>query len=182
MTIYTGMNSMGKTAKGLLCAFLFVLLSVSLLAGVCAAATQEIPITFVGGSGERTITINYNESLYFSSNASEYNLGLAQASLALAAAASSSVTEHYAETGKTAEEYRYRYLKSAYEKLNFSEMRFYNYDKSLNSTDDKVAYGIANKTISVNNTDWTLFAVQVRGAGYAGEWTSNLRIDPYKIG
>lgn len=181
MTVNTGMNSTGKTAKGLLCAFLFVLLSAFLLAGVCAAETQEISIEFVSDDEVRSISIDYDEEGYFSSNASEYNLSLAQASLAMAAAAFAPESEYYAETDEDAEEYRCQYLKSAYEKLNFSEMRFYNYDKSLNSTDDRVAYGIANKTISVNNTDWTLFAVQVRGAGYAGEWTSNLHIDPYEI-
>ncbi|HJJ46176.1 MAG TPA: hypothetical protein O0Y17_03740, partial [Methanocorpusculum sp.] len=159
MTVNTGMNSTGKIAKGLLCAFLFVLLSAFLLAGVCAAETQNI--TFVGGSGERTITIDYDEAGYFSSDAETYNLKLAQASLAMAAAASSSVTDHYAESDDAAKEYRCGYLKSAYTQLGFSEskMKFYNYDKSLNSTDDKVAYGIAHKTISVGGNDWTLFAV-----------------------
>lgn len=182
MIVNTGMNSTGKIAKGLLCAFLFVLLSAFLLAGVCAAETQEIPIEFVSDDEVRSISIDYDEEGYFSSNASEYNLSLAQASLAMAAAAFAPESEYYAETDEDAEEYRCQYLKSAYENLSFSEMRFYNYDKSLNSTDDRVAYGIANKTISVNNTDWTLFAVQVRGGGYAGEWASNLNITPYNIG
>ncbi|MDO5847853.1 MAG: hypothetical protein Q4Q20_06150 [Methanocorpusculum sp.] len=186
----TGMNKglvrKERRTAALVCTFLSVLLLACLLTGVAAAESKVID--FASDGKKLQIEIDYDENVLFSPSATGYNLKLAQASLAMAAAAFSSGAE-YADYGPDAAKARYKNLKAAYEKLGFSEMEFHNYDKPLNVTEDYVAYGIAEKTITLTNTStdpqtdeqWTLFAVQVRGSGYAGEWVSNFHIDPYNI-
>ncbi|MDO5847422.1 MAG: hypothetical protein Q4Q20_03875, partial [Methanocorpusculum sp.] len=191
MMTNTGMNNKELEIKErrvmkLVCASLSVLLLACLLTGVVAATDSEgadnsentIQIEFAGQYGEEFIEIDYNEDALFSPQATTYNLSLAQASLAMAAAAFSSPGVSYAASGDEAAAKRSANLKTAYEQLGFSEMKFHNYDKPLNVTDDYAAYGIAKKEITVNGETWTLFAVQIRGSGYAGEWVSNFHIDP----
>lgn len=198
MMTNTRMNNTGperkeRRAAALVCAFLSVLLLACLLTGVAAAADSEGSegtadpvnpkvIEFAGQYGEEFIEIDYDENALFSPDATGYNLKLAQASLAMAAAAFSSPGASYAASGDEAAAKRSANLKAAYEKLEFSEMEFHNYGEPLNKTDDYVAYGIAKKEITVNDATWTLFAVQIRVSGYAGEWVSNFHIDPYPIG
>lgn len=195
----TGMNNKGperkeRRAAALVCAFLSVLLLACLLTGVVAAAESEgateplhksVEIKFASDGSDRSITIDYDEQNFFFSStspATEYNLELAKASIAMAGAAFSSLGAEYAAEGEEAAKTRYKNLETAYGQLGFSKMEFHNYGEPLNKTNDYVAYGIAKKEIKVGDDTWTLFAVQVRGSGYAGEWVSNFHIDPYEIG
>lgn len=65
---------------------------------------------------------------------------------------------------------------SAYSTLGFAGAKFYNYNKTLNNTDDKTAYSFAYKNVKTDALDFTLIPVAVRGGGYGAEWVSNFNL------
>ena len=110
----TGMNNTGQERKerraaALVCAFLSVLLLACLLTGVAAADPEGAVdpekfkvIYFASDDGNLKITIEYDENALFSPPATGYNLKLAQASLAMAAAAFSTPGADYDASGDAA--------------------------------------------------------------------------------
>jgi hypothetical protein len=57
--------------------------------------------------------------------------------------------------------------------LGFEEYSAYNYNVSLNSATNKVAFTISNRNLT---DDSKLLAVVIRGGGYGAEWASNFYI------
>ncbi|MDP4117946.1 MAG: stalk domain-containing protein [Bacillota bacterium] len=117
------------------------------------------------------VPFSYNE-FYFTNSSYAYNHSLALISLGMAVSAfsTSASNSSYGENGDIGREDN---LKKSYDAMGFTDARFYNYDKSLNDTSDKVAYGIARKTLSDGST---LVSVALRGGGYGAEWASNFNV------
>lgn len=118
------------------------------------------------------IPVTYRDD-YFTQSSYSYNHNLAWLSLCLELA---SWTNDISEWGVSVDEEsetakkRYANIQDAYEQMKFDRVSYFNYGDSLNSTDDKTAYSIAQKK-NVGGT--TLVAVMVRGGGYGAEWSSN---------
>ena len=64
-------------------------------------------------------------------------------------------------------------IQLAYDALGFTDVRYFNYDKPLSDTSDKVAFSIASRPLEDGST---LVAAFVRGGGYGGEWVSNFLV------
>ena len=119
---------------------------------------------------------------YFEKTAYEYNHDLAWLTLCLELSSFSTDSNRYwgepeenasPDERKSIEKARTQNIRDAYKSLGFSHVEFFNYDKSLNDTSDKVAYAIATKPLS---TGETLISVVVRGGGYGCEWSSNFHV------
>ncbi|MDR1735046.1 MAG: hypothetical protein LBR73_09245 [Oscillospiraceae bacterium] len=97
---------------------------------------------------------------YFDQSGYVYSHALARISLRVAAAAFSAGDGLAPQAN----------LAAAFALLGFAEERFINFDAPLTDESDKVAYGIAQKSLAA---DTTLLLLAVRGGGYGGEWVSN---------
>lgn len=64
-------------------------------------------------------------------------------------------------------------IDAAYADLGFTDVQYFNYDKPLSDTSDKVAFSIASRPLEDGST---LVAAFLRGGGYGGEWTSNFLV------
>ncbi len=124
---------------------------------------------------------------YFKEKSTVYNNDLAILSLQLALAASSTSESfdrygeelsqaHVADEVIDFSKCRNGYLVNAYKAMGFNNDVYYKYNVSLNDTSDRVAHGIASKKVVINNKEYTLVNVTVRGSAYGGEWVSNYRL------
>jgi len=117
---------------------------------------------------------------FFLLPSTEYNHSLANLSLGLAASAFSSKESdaYYGDTGNFG---RDKDIIAVYKELGFSNIKTFNYDKSLNDTSDTVAYAMAEKNITNNGEKYRLVALSVRGGCYGNEWVSNFNIGNTEI-
>lgn len=107
-----------------------------------------------------------------------YNAKLAKASLCLEMTTfSTNANTTWRGNGDATALSRTENVRELLNKLNFSSLKYVNYDVPLDNTSDKVAYTLAMKYITNKNggTD-TLIAVPIRGGGYGGEWASNFNV------
>lgn len=103
-------------------------------------------------------------------NGYSYIHNLAQSSLALEL---STLKGESDATGQSAVSERTSELASVYDKLGFSDVRHYNYDKSVLDSGDKAAYSIASKTLYDGSN---LVNISIRAGGYGAEWRSNFNV------
>ncbi len=126
----------------------------------------------LSGGGE--FFVDYSDD-FFVQEATKYNHPLAQSSVGLAAAAFSSkeAGKFWGDNGKVD---RDKNIVELCQRLGFSNIKAYNYDKSLNDKTDKVAFTFAEKNINIDKEDCRLVAVVIRGGVYGNEWVSNFNL------
>ena len=121
----------------------------------------------------------YNNLMFYSFDERyRYQSTLAKASLCLAMSAFTNCDNEVWDINLVTQDHRRAYnVQRLYQTLGFTNDQYYNYDKALTDTSDKVAFSIAMKYIDDGeaNTD-TLIAIPLRGGGYGGEWGSNFNI------
>lgn len=121
----------------------------------------------------------YNDLMFYSFDETyRYQSTLAKASLCLAMSAFTNCENEVWDINLATQDHRRAYnVQRLYQTLGFTNDQYYNYDKALTDTSDKVAFSIAMKYIDdgEGNTD-TLIAIPLRGGGYGGEWGSNFNI------
>lgn len=129
--------------------------------------------------GKKDIEFKYSDSLFLP-DSGNYNHSLAQLSIGLAVSAFSSKSAggHWGDDGDFGREAD---VKKFYEDMGFSNIKCYNYDKSLNSTEDSVAFALASKKIENNNKSYNLVALSIRGGAYGNEWVSNFNLGNTEI-
>ncbi|MBQ2891256.1 MAG: lipase family protein [Clostridia bacterium] len=125
-------------------------------------------------SSGREFLVEYSDD-FFIQEATRYNHPLAQSSVSLASAAFSS-KEADAFWGDDGKVDRDKNIVELCQKLGFSNIKTYNYDKSLNDKTDKVAFTFAEKNINIDKEDYLLVAVVIRGGVYGNEWVSNFNL------
>ena len=147
--------------------------------GICTLCGKQMAFYYSGLTDP--IPVNYTDS-YFSPSSYEYNHNLAWLSLCLELSSFSTNEDKYwgkPEEGASEEEKlfiekaRTENIRDAYQLLGFSNVKIFNYNKSLNDTSDKIAYAIAEKRLPDGNT---LISIVVRGGGYGCEWSSNMNV------
>ena len=127
-----------------------------------------------GLSGGGEFPVDYSDD-FFIQEATQYNHPLAQSSIGLASVAFSAkeADKFWGDDGKVE---RDKNIVELLQKLGFSNIKTYNYDKSLNDKTDKVAFALAEKKIKSGKGDCRLVAVVIRGGVYGNEWVSNFNL------
>ncbi len=133
--------------------------------------------------GTFVYNVDYSDQL-FSNPSTSYNHNLARVSLGMATSAFSAADVEYNEWLGVGDLSRCENIVDAYNKLGFKNAKYYNYDRPLGESEDKVAFSIAEKKTTINGENCIILAVIVRGGGYGGEWASNFDIGngPYAKG
>lgn len=134
--------------------------------------TEPVFVTF--RENGKQIEFEYSDKL-FEPSAYEYNHALAKISLGAAVAAFSSkeADKFWGDDGDFGRDVN---IKKLYEDMGFSNIKTYNYDKSLNDTSDKAAFAIAQKKIRLSGKEYRIVALSVRGGAYGNEWVSNFNL------
>lgn len=139
---------------------------------------------------ENTVRLNNKavfDEEYFRHSSLGYNHELAQLSLAIALASSSTAESKdnwgtdFVSIVDTSEDIenidpataRNAYIVDVYKKLGFTNDIYEKYEVSLNDTSDTVAYSIAMKEIKVNGEKYNLVLANARSVSYGAEWASN---------
>ncbi|MBN7774507.1 lipase family protein [Clostridium aminobutyricum] len=131
-----------------------------------AASTLSKDVTILGPNGEDTTIekVTYSDS-FFSDDSSNYGQGPAALSLAFSTAA-------YGSTPS--------FIENALSAFGFTNDSIYDsdsYQASAKEGHDAVGYSFASKKIKVNNKEYTLVAVVIRGTSGDNEWISNFNIN-----
>lgn len=139
-----------------------ICLLLPMLTSLCSCSKSD-KISFQ--SCDFTFDTYYNDS-YFLLDNKEYHEEIALASHAMALA-----------TFNGDEDYslRSKYLRELWEKEHFDNIYMNDSFYQIPWT-DSIGYGLASKHISLNEEDFTLVAIAVRGGNYDGEWASNFTI------
>lgn len=148
--------------KKILCVLLALLLTASLAPAPAWAQgeKQEIQVTIQTGTGTSSqVSLSWEDS-WFAQEPSQYQQGLAQASMVLSAAAYSQ--------GQGEE------LANALTGLGFEQVELYHYASEEKEAEDQVAYAFGCKKLA--DTDKTLVAVVIQGTDGSAQWRSNFRI------
>lgn len=148
--------------KKILCVLLALLLTASLAPAPAWAQgeKQEIQVTIQTGTGTSSqVSLSWEDS-WFAQEPSQYQQGLAQASMVLSAAAYSQ--------GQGEE------LANALTGLGFEQVELYHYAPEEKEAEDQVAYAFGCKKLA--DTDKTLVAVVIQGTDGSAQWRSNFRI------
>lgn len=134
--------------------------------------TEPVFVTF--RENNRQIEFGYSDNM-FAPSSYEYNHALAKMSLGAAVAAFSAKEgdKHWGEDGNFS---RDKNIITLYKDMGFENIKTYNYDKSLNSKEDKVAFAIGEKTIKLPDGEYRVIAVSIRGGAYGNEWVSNFNL------
>lgn len=126
-------------------------------------------------NGIATHKYYFDDAFFYKSNETYHN-ALAVMSLGLELTAFSHPKYDSQYTEQLGNNERAENLKNAYEKLGFSNARYYNYNTPLSDSSDKVAFSFATKEITNETNTDTLVAVVLRGGGYGAEWGSNFYV------
>lgn len=133
--------------KKILCVLLALLLTASLAPAWAQGEKQEIQVTIQTGTGTSAqVSLSWEDS-WFAQEPSQYQQGLAQASMVLSAAAYSQ--------GQGEE------LANALTGLGFEQVELYHYAPEEESPEDQAAYAFGCKKLA--DTDKTLVAVVLQG-------------------
>lgn len=130
-----------------------------------AGCSKADRITFQ--TNDFTFDTYYNDS-YFLLDNREVHEEIALASHAMALATFNGNEDYFV---------RSQYLRNLWENEHFENIWMCQsfYEKP---TTDSIGYGIASKHISLEDQNFTLLAIAVRGGNYDGEWASNLTLGP----
>lgn len=145
--------------------------------------TQEKKEVIIPYSGVQLSAVYSNT--FFNTSSYNYNHNLAWLSLCLELSAfTDNENATWGASGENVAAQRCKNLATAYDELEFNEedITYYNYDVSLNASEDKVAFSIAKKQ---NVCGATLVTVVVRGGGYGAEWCGNFNVgngNDYHVG
>lgn len=139
-----------------------ICLLLPILTSLCSCSKSD-KISFQ--SCDFTFDTYYNDS-YFLLDNKEYHEEIALASHAMALATFNG-NEDYSVRSK--------YLRELWENENFTNIYMNDSFYQMPST-DSIGYGLASKHISLNEEDFTLVAIAVRGGNYDGEWASNFTL------
>lgn len=129
---------------------------------------------YAGDNRDRTAVYFYEDE-YFNKSSYEYNPSLATMSLCLELSSwgSTEVGENYARKMKNAEEL---FTEIGFEDFDHNYTDFENFGIVGKPTKDSIGVVAGNKQITVDEKDYTLIALAVRGGGYESEWASNLKM------
>ena len=141
---------------------------------------KVVSLSYSSGSKKATNGIAthkyyFDDAFFYKSNETYHN-ALAVMSLGLELTAFSHPKYDSQYTEQLGNNERAENLKNAYEKLGFSNARYYNYNTPLSDSSDKVAFSFATKEITNETNTDTLVAVVLRGGGYGAEWGSNFYV------
>ena len=141
---------------------------------------KVVSLSYSSGSKKATNGIAthkyyFDDAFFYKSNET-YQNALAVMSLGLELTAFSHPKYDSQYTEQLGNNERAENLKNAYEKLGFSNARYYNYNTPLSDCSDKVAFSFATKEITNETNTDTLVAVVLRGGGYGAEWGSNFYV------
>ena len=141
---------------------------------------KVVSLSYSSGSkkatnGLATHKYYFDDAFFYKSNETYHN-ALAVMSLGLELTAFSHPKYDSQYTEQLGNNERAENLKNAYEKLGFSNARYYNYNTPLSDCSDKVAFSFATKEITNETNTDTLVAVVLRGGGYGAEWGSNFYV------
>ena len=116
-------------------------------------------------SDSHTYDTFYNDSYFLLDNKNVHE------EIALASHAMALATFNKNEDFSKRSEYIHNlFLAERFENIHFSDSYF------IQPQIDSIAYGIASKYININDSNFTLLAVAVRGGDYEAEWASNVSI------
>lgn len=121
---------------------------------------------------------NYSDEFFYD-DSSVYSNDLAIVSLgvALSAFSTNESDVHYETDNITGtNKHREDNIIDTYNTLGFAGAEFYNYDKTLNASDDKTAYSFSYKNVKTDKKTFTIIPVVIRGGGYGAEWVSNFNL------
>jgi len=132
--------------------------------------------------GSEKINLSKLNDPLFTDSEYSYNQDLAISSFNLAVSAfSSNVTD--TNWGNSSQSGREDNVRKKLIEYGFSNIHFYDYDKSLNDYSSKAAFAVGSKHY---NHDTIIVAVAVRGGNYGLEWADNFNIgnssNDYHIG
>lgn len=123
---------------------------------------------YAGGNGQDYSNTYYYDDNYFKESSFKYNEHLATMSLCLELSAyNSSVENFYANKSINAQ--------ALLAEIGFSGIET-NHWFRVKPTKDSIGAIAANKKITLDNDEYTLIALAVRGGGYESEWASNFTI------
>jgi len=110
---------------------------------------------------------NYNDS-WFLQNNNEYNHELSRMSLSLAMSAFQSKSTPTTNPARN--------VKNLFDQLGFTYSN--SSIKYPTPTTDSIGFAIGSKTFAINDAEYTVIAVAIRGQGYGQEWASNFTVGP----
>ncbi len=131
---------------------------------------QRIEFSYFS-QADSTTTCYYTND-YFSESAYIYNQSLATMSLSLAFSAFGSIDGEEGDYTQKSSNARELLEKIGVPSENIEVNSWFN----VKPTEDSAAVVAGNMPIKVNNEEYTLVAIAVRGAGYEKEWASNFTI------
>ena len=148
--------------KRVLCFLLALFLTASLIPSPAWAEgeAREIQVTIQTGMGTSAQASLSWEDGWFTQAPSQYQQGLAQASMALSAAAYSQ------DQGEE--------LADALTGLGFEQVHLYHYGPEEEEAENQVAYAFGFKKLA--GADKTLAAIVIQGTNGSAQWRSNFRI------
>ncbi|MCL2300003.1 MAG: hypothetical protein FWC27_07640 [Firmicutes bacterium] len=163
-------------------------LALGVFAPIANAASPKIitgTASYVSGSQatqfsltavEQKLTYRYSDA-WFAEPSTQYSHELARMSLALQkscwAAADTPGADNTKKLDGTGRTRAAAYVHQLYKKIGFTPLRYYRYDVPLTDEEDRVAWSMAEKKVTLNGERCVLLAVSIRGGNYGGEWVSN---------
>ncbi len=132
------------------------------------------PVTVKFRENGKKIEFGYSDNMFLPSSY-EYNHALAKMSLG-ASVASFSAKEADKYWGDKGDYGRDANIISLLKDMGFSNIKTYNYDKSLNDISDTTAFALGEKEIQLGNKKYRLIGAFVRGGAYGNEWVSNFNL------
>ncbi|MCL2294984.1 MAG: lipase family protein [Spirochaetes bacterium] len=152
------------------------------IASITGTYFQPTKITFRGfinSEYEFTRQIYYSDCFFYTSSYI-YNHDLARLSLLLALASASAVESdaYWGANGLNPEDTfgRDANLRNALQNLGFTNYTPNNYNISLNNSESKVAFSIAERKLFIGGKVHTLLAVVIRGRKYGAQWANNFYV------
>ncbi len=136
---------------------------------------DTVPVKVKFRENNREIEFNYSDSM-FALSSFEYNHPLAKMSLGASVAAFSS-KESDKFWGDKGNFNRDANIISLLKEMGFTNIKTYNYDKSLNDIADSCAFALGEKEAVLDGKKQKIVGIFVRGGAYGNEWVSNFNLD-----
>ncbi|MBE7049570.1 MAG: hypothetical protein E7394_02225 [Ruminococcaceae bacterium] len=118
--------------------------------------------------------IVYNDA-WFTQDSNIYNHNLATSSLYVALSTFSD-GDYSKYWGEKIDNIREKNIESVLSNLSFKNAEFKGYSTSLNSSESKVAFGMAMKSFYVDDLPYNVVCVAIRSGGYGCEWSDNFNV------
>ena len=139
-----------------------------------AATTYEL--NFIDSFFNNKLSYQFTfDPNFFAQPSTVYNHDLAKLSMGLLLAGQSTTMNDITNGNETSSN-RLKTIKGMYEAFGFTEIKDCNYDLPLSEDDDKIAFSLAHRTVTIDGEESDLYLLVTRGAHYGAEWVSNFNV------